>query len=125
MNLYQKKLMDHYHHPYHRGQLQNPDFSSEEYNPSCGDLISIQGRIENDIINQIHFDGKGCIISQACASLLTQECEGKNISNILALTAQDIEALVGVSLGILRLKCALLPLQALQEGILHYQSPTK
>jgi nitrogen fixation NifU-like protein len=125
MNLYQKRLMDHYHHPHNRGQLPNPDFSIEEYNPSCGDLISMQGRIENNRVSNIHFDGKGCIISQASASLLTQECNGKNLTDILALTTHDVETWIGTSLGPLRLKCALMPLQALQAGIIHYQTQTK
>lgn len=117
MNIYQERLMDHYHNPRNYGQLENPDFATQEYNPSCGDLIAMQGLIQENNLTSICFTGKGCIISQATASLLCQEYTGKNIQNILTLTALDVQTLLGISLGPLRLKCALLPLLALQEGI--------
>ena len=121
MNLYQKTLMDHYHHPQNYGQLDNAHFTTQLHNPSCGDLLSMQGIIEASILVHVRFIGKGCIISQATASLLTQEYSGKNITDILALTATNIQTLIGIPLGPLRLKCALLPLDVLQDGIRIYQ----
>lgn len=120
MNIYQKKLIDHYHHPCNNGHLENPDFSTQEYNPSCGDLVTMQGKVKNNKVTDLRFMGKGCIISQACASLLTQECNGKTVQQILELNNDAIQQLLGISLGLLRLKCALLPLHALQEGIKEY-----
>lgn len=120
MNIYEKKLIDHYHNPRNNGHLDNPSFSTQEYNPSCGDLVAIQGSINNNKLSKIRFTGKGCIISQACASLLAQECTEKTIDAILTLSDESVQLLLGIPLGPLRLKCALLPLQALQEGIKDY-----
>jgi nitrogen fixation NifU-like protein len=121
MNLYQAALMDHYRHPQNRGELENPDFISDEHNPSCGDSISMQGHIKNDKINAIAFQGKGCVISQATASMLTQECKDKGLDEVLGLDASFVLILIGMNLGPTRLKCALLPLQALHQGIISYK----
>lgn len=120
MNVYKKTVLDHYHHPRNCGKIDNPDFSTQEYNPSCGDLIAMQGKIAQNKLIDLRFEGKGCIISQACASFLTQECIGKTIDTIVTFDSESFQIFLGVSLGPLRLKCALLPLHALQEGIKDY-----
>lgn len=120
MNLYQEILMDHYKHPRNYGSLDLYDFSSGQMNPSCGDSIIMQGIVENNFIKELRFTGKGCVISQATASLLTQACKGKSIDEILQLDAEYITQLIGIQLGLLRLKCAMLPLHALQKGIRSY-----
>lgn len=120
MNFYHEKLIHHYHNPCNYGHLENPDFITQEYNPSCGDLIVMEGKIHTTILTHVQFTGKGCIISQAAASLLTQECMQKNIYDICTLTDTDVQLLLNITLGPLRLKCALLPLVALQEGIAEY-----
>ncbi len=121
MDLYQKLLMEHYHNPQNYGHLDNPDFTTHEYNPSCGDVMTVEGCIQNTLLVEVKFRGKGCIISQAAGSLVTQECKGKTIDDILALTEDTIQTLIKAPLGPLRLKCALLALHALQEGIRLYQ----
>jgi nitrogen fixation NifU-like protein len=120
MNLYKEQLLEHYRAPRNRGVLKNPDFSTGQYNPSCGDSIALQGVINNGIISNLMFTGKGCVISQAASSLLTQACIGKTITYATQLNTEFICELVGIDLGPTRLKCALLPLHALQNGIQKY-----
>ncbi len=119
--MYQEELMDHYRRPRHRGRLKDPDFDTGQYNPSCGDVISIQGIISDGLLKSIAFEGKGCVISQASASLLCQEVLHRSVDEILALGTADMIKLIKIPLGPIRLKCALLSLHALQEGILKYQ----
>lgn len=119
--MYQEELMDHYQRPRHRGRLEHPDFDTGQYNPSCGDAISMQGIIKDNRLERIAFEGKGCVISQASASLLCEYMLNKPIDDILALTTADMIKLVKIPLGPIRLKCALLALHALQEGIQKYQ----
>jgi nitrogen fixation NifU-like protein len=101
--------------------LENPDFSSGQFNPSCGDSIALDAKLQNDRIKEIFFEGKGCVISQATASLLTELAKGKTMVELLNLDEAAMLELVGIDLGPTRLKCALLPLEALQEGIKKYQ----
>ena len=117
LNLYQETLMDHYRNPRNHGSLTNPDFASGRYNPSCGDAISIAGRLEKGLVTACSFEGKGCVISQATASLLTQKVTGMRVGDIQSLDVDAILDLIGIMLGPTRLKCALLPLEALQGGI--------
>lgn len=121
MNMYHEIVMDHYHNPRNHGSLQNPHFAMKTINPSCGDIVSLEGHITDNILTNVRFSGSGCIISQATSSLLTQACIGKDLSTILALTGNDIQNFLETKLGPLRLKCALLSLQALQEGITRYK----
>ena len=122
MNIYKEELLDHYNNPRNFGCLQKPDLVSGEYNPSCGDNIEIQIKIQNDKIYQIGFTGKGCIISQATASMLTQICINKFLCELSELKSNDIISLIGLNLGPTRMKCALLSLDALQKCIAQYQS---
>lgn len=119
--MYQEELMDHYRRPRHRGRLEDPNFDTGQYNPSCGDVIAMQGIIRGGILEAVAFEGKGCVISQASASLLCQKFLHKSVDDILAFTTDDMIKLIKIPLGPIRLKCALLSLHALQEGILKYQ----
>lgn len=118
---YQDELREHYKYPYNKKPLDEPaSFATENYNPSCGDSISMEGIIENNRVVTLCFQGSGCVISQAAASMLIEESEGKTVEELLALDEKDIRLLVKIELGPVRLKCALLALQALQDGINHY-----
>lgn len=125
MNPYEKKLIEHYHNPKNYGHLTQPHFTVEEYNPSCGDRITIEGYCTDATIEELRFTAEGCIISKATASLLTTKCTGQSIIFIKSLNNHDILNLIGINLGPLRLKCALLPLQALQSGIAHYSQENR
>ncbi|MDP3889530.1 MAG: iron-sulfur cluster assembly scaffold protein [bacterium] len=121
-NLYQAILLDHYRNPRHRGVLEKPDFSSGSTNPSCGDSVSFQGCVEGDLITAVAFTGSGCVISQATASLLSEYVLNKTLSQIMMLDKDFIVSMIGMpQIGPMRIKCALLPLQALQVGIAQYQ----
>lgn len=122
MNLYQQQLMDHYYHPRNRGTLENPDFSSGVMNPSCGDSIEWQGKVQGNKLVDLKFTGKGCVISQASASLLSELVIEQSLDFIQRLTKDDMIKLVGIELGPTRLRCALLALEALHEGIKSYLS---
>jgi len=120
-SLYQAELLDHYRNPRNRGELAHPDFSSGQYNPSCGDKVQFQGCIAQDRLSAIAFTGVGCVISQATASLLGERVLGYSSAHILNLDKHFITELIGMELGPTRLKCALLPLEALQLGLAEYQ----
>lgn len=120
MNIYHQILVDNYRNPHAYGIIDPADFSMQRSNPSCGDLVSFSGIIINNQIHQIAFTGAGCVISLGSASLIAQRSEHAPISDILNITAADMQELIQLSLGPVRLQCALLPLHTLQEGIKAY-----
>lgn len=115
--MYQAQLMDHYQHPRHKGELQDPDFDVKQYNPSCGDAIVMQGICRDGKLVAIAFEGKGCVISQAAASMLCEYALNKSLDELNAFDTEDMRNLIQIPLGPVRLKCALLPLYALKDGI--------
>ena len=121
-NLYKEELMDHYRHPRNYGTLDNPHISGQLANSACGDSVSLQAYIQENIITELKFQASGCVISQATASLLTERCKGQALNVIKSLKKDDITALVGIPLGPTRLRCALISLEALQTGISNYQA---
>ena len=116
MNLYQEELLDHYENPSNYGTLPNPDISHEEDNPLCGDRIRIDLIVEDDVITAVRFSGHGCTISQAAASMLTEEIEGKSLTEVKKLSRDDVLDMIGIPLGPVRVKCALLALKVLKTG---------
>jgi nitrogen fixation NifU-like protein len=123
--LYTEELLDHFKFPKNKKKIDAPDFSSGSLNTFCGDYVYISGKIKNNKIINIYFDGKGCVISQATASILTQLALGKSTKEILVLTKEDILACIKINLGPNRLKCALLSLYVLQDGIKNYLNSKK
>ena len=115
--LYQQELLDHYRHPRNYGILLDAQITTQTFNPSCGDEISIAMNIDNGRIKAIKFQGKGCVISQAAASLLTQFSLEKSLESLEALDKDAMLGLIGISLGPTRLRCALLSLEALHAGL--------
>lgn len=116
MNIYQEELLDHYENPSNYGTLPEPDISHEEDNPLCGDRIRIDLGVEDGIIKEVRFSGHGCTISLAAASMLTEEIEGKSLAEVKQLSRDDILEMIGIPLGPVRVKCALLPLKVLKAG---------
>lgn len=121
LNLYQEIIMDHYRNPRNHGLVEMHNFKGEQKNSSCGDEIRINGIVTNNILASIGFEGKGCVISQASASLLTELVKQKSLDTILSLDKDSILAMLAIPLGPVRLLCGLLPLKALQQGISEYQ----
>lgn len=113
----QEQIKEHYMHPCNKGIIEAPSFISQCYNPSCGDRVQIYGSLNGDVIEKIMFQGEGCVIAMATASLLTVDVQQKKVQNVNLYGAQYIQSLIGMSLGPVRLKCALLSLQALQQGL--------
>jgi nitrogen fixation NifU-like protein len=117
-DLYREVIIEHYKNPGYRGSLDPHDISFEDENPLCGDQIKIDLRVdENGIITEAAFDGHGCAISQASADLLLESIIGKSTEEIKKLTKSDILDMLGIELGPVRLKCALLPLKILKAGV--------
>ena len=115
--LYREAILDHYKHPRYKGQLENPDIHYHDHNPFCGDVLTIELKVENDVIVAAAFDGRGCAISQATASMLMEEIIGKSLAEVKALDKEYILALLGIEIGPVRLKCALLSLKVLKAGV--------
>lgn len=120
-SLYREELLDHFRHPRNRGTLSNPDSATEVLNPSCGDQILLEIQVVDDRIAQIAFQGKGCVISQAAASMLTEFAKGKTVKELEVLTKDDMLSLLGIDLGPTRLRCALLALESLHTALSLYK----
>lgn len=117
-DFYRELIIERYKSPHYRGVLDPHDFSYEDDNPACGDHIKIDVRLdENDVVTEALFSGEGCAISQASADLLIESIIGKNIEEIKTLDKDDVLENLGIELGPVRLKCALLPLKVLKAGI--------
>jgi len=117
-DLYREVIIDHYKNPHYRGKLEPNDYSFEDDNPLCGDHVRIDIRVDGDQrVKEARFDGHGCAISQASADLLTESIIGKRLDEIKLLEKQDVLDLLGIELGPVRLKCALLSLKVLKAGI--------
>ena len=121
-DMYREVILDHYKHPHNAGTLEHPDVSHEDNNPLCGDRIRIDLHVESGIITDVRFQGSGCAISQASASLLTDELKGKSLDEARAISKDELLDLIGIPLdrNPVRIKCALLPLKALKVGIYEY-----
>lgn len=116
-DLYRELILDHYKNPRNRGTLDPHDFSFEDENPLCGDKLRIDVRLGADKqVSEVAFTGRGCAISQASASLLTEAVLGKSLDEVKALSKEDILDMLGIELGPVRLKCALLSLKVLKAG---------
>src|SRR5919109_236773 len=110
-DLYREIILDHYKNPRNRGTLDPHDFTYEDENPLCGDRLRIDVRLdEARRVKDVAFSGRGCAISQASASMLSEAIQGKSIEEIKELTRDDILDMLGIELGPVRLKCALLSL---------------
>lgn len=117
-DFYREVIIEHYKNPGHRGSLDPHDISFEDENPLCGDQIKIDLRVdESGKVTEAAFDGHGCAISQASADLLLESIIGKTTEDIKKLTKSDILEMLGIELGPVRLKCALLPLKILKAGV--------
>jgi len=116
--MYREVIIDHYKNPGYRGTLDPHDISFEDENPLCGDHIRIDLRVnENGIVTEALFSGHGCAISQASADLLLESIIGKTLDEVRQLTKDDLLDLLGIELGPVRLKCALLSLKVLKAGV--------
>jgi nitrogen fixation NifU-like protein len=117
-DLYRELIIDRYKNPHFRGSLEPHDISFEDDNPLCGDHIRMDIRINgNQRVTEVAFDGHGCAISQATADLLAESIVGKTLDEVKKINKQDVLDLLGIELGPVRLKCALLSLKVLKAGV--------
>jgi nitrogen fixation NifU-like protein len=116
-DLYREQIIDRYKNPLYRGVLNPNDITFEDDNPLCGDHIRIDLRLDgNGNVTEANFSGEGCSISQASADLLVESILGKHIEDLKKLSRDDVMDLLGIELGPVRLKCALLSLKVLKAG---------
>jgi nitrogen fixation NifU-like protein len=136
--LYREIILEHYTRPRNRGRLDPADIVVEGANPSCGDEISVYARVEDGVIQDVRFEGRGCSISQASASMMTEQVRGKSLQEVKALIEEfkgmmqgrpaeegrlgDLVALQGVRRFPVRVKCATLAWMALLQGVQEYES---
>jgi nitrogen fixation NifU-like protein len=117
-DLYRELIIDRYKNPQYRGTLEPHDITFEDDNPLCGDHIRIDLRVDDQgQVVDATFDGHGCAISQASADLLVESVVGKTLDEVKALSKEDLLGLLGLELGPVRIKCALLPLKVLKAGV--------
>ncbi len=116
-DMYRELILDHYQHPHNHGEIPGADISYEDSNPLCGDKIRIDIKLKDNVVEDVKFSGKGCAISQATASMLTDELIGKSLEDVKKLDKQFILDLLGIPLGPTRVKCALLPLKVIKAGV--------
>ena len=117
-DLYREVIIEHYKNPSHRGKLDPNDISFADNNPLCGDHIQIDLRVGDDgLVTDARFDGHGCAISQASADLLVESIIGKPLDDVKKLNKESVLELLGIDLGPVRLKCALLSLKVLKAGV--------
>ncbi len=116
--IYQEHVLDHYEDPYHRGRCERATHMHEDDNPLCGDVVQIELQIDRDgKIDEAWFDGDGCCISQASASMLIEQIEGKTVDEIKGFSAEDMLELFRAKLTPNRQKCCLLSWKVLQQAV--------
>lgn len=117
----QQDLLDHAKNPQNYGLCATPDFVSAEHNPSCGDSVTICGMVSGNMVQEVRFEGKGCVLSLAMASKLTEFVKGMNSNDILLLNHDTVSQLLGMELGPNRIQCGMLSIIALINGVAHYK----
>jgi SUF system FeS assembly protein, NifU family len=114
---YREYILDHYRDPRNYGTLDDPDIHSEDSNPLCGDTLSMDIQLDGDRVKEIRFKGRGCAISQASASMLSELIENKTVEEIIALGKDDVLDELGIPISPARTKCAFLALRVLHRGL--------
>jgi nitrogen fixation NifU-like protein len=118
-NLYRDFILEHYKNPHNQGVLDPHDLHAADSNPTCGDELSMTLRLSDDraAIADVAFDGRGCAISQASASILTDSLRGMTLDEVRAIDPKGVLDDLGVPIGPARLKCALLGYKVLQGAV--------
>lgn len=118
--IYRENILDHYRNPRNKGKLESCSFRHQEHNPVCGDRIELFITLTNGSVAGASFMGEGCAISQASVSMLSDKIKGMRVEELHGITKEGVLGMLGIRVGIVRLKCALLPLKALHQGLERY-----
>jgi nitrogen fixation protein NifU and related proteins len=120
--IYRENILDHYKHPHNQGTIENADIKFTENNPLCGDVITVNIKINGHAVKDIKFIGRGCAISQSAASMLSDEIKGKDLDVVKNFGREDVVRMLGIEIGPVRTKCAVLGLVAVKEGIKSFEN---
>lgn len=115
-DIYQEEILEHYKQPHNKGSIDHPDMFGHGNNPVCGDDISIYVKVSDGVINDIKFDGRGCAISQASVSMLTDRLKGMPLIEAKKMDNEEIKEMLHIPLSAVRVKCATLGLKVFQEA---------
>jgi len=119
--IYKENILDHYKHPHNKGIVEDSSFNHKEHNPICGDHLHIYVKLIDNKVSEVNYEGDGCAISQASASMLTDFIKGKTVSEVKDITRDDVIGLLGIKIGVVRMKCALLSLKTIHIGLEQYE----
>lgn len=122
MNIYARNILDHYQRPRNQGELPSPRAFCRKLNRSCGDQLTVYVKIKDGLLEAISFTGKGCAISTATISILSEELVGRAVTEVLAMDIDDLRKFLGIEISWRREKCALIGLQALQAAIISLEN---
>jgi len=117
MDYYREYILDHYRNPRNYGTLEHPSAHAEDSNPLCGDQLAIDLLVEDDRVKEVRFKGRGCAISQASASMLSEMIEGHTVDEVIQLGKDDVLDALGISISPARTKCAFLSLRVLHRSL--------
>ncbi|HEY0752862.1 MAG TPA: SUF system NifU family Fe-S cluster assembly protein [Ktedonobacteraceae bacterium] len=117
MDYYREYILDHYRNPRNYGTLEQADAHAEDSNPLCGDQLAIDLQVEGDRVTAVRFKGRGCAISQASASMLSELIEGHTVNEVIQLGTEDVLEALGISISPARTKCAFLSLRVLHRSL--------
>jgi nitrogen fixation protein NifU and related proteins len=115
-DFYRDYILDHYRHPRNFGNLESSDAHAEDLNPLCGDQIRMELKVDDGIVSDVRFSGKGCAISQAAASMLTERVKGMPLAEVAKLSKDAVLEDVGIGISPTRMKCAMLGLRVLKSA---------
>ena len=115
-DFYRDYILDHYRNPRNFGTIERPDAQAEDLNPLCGDQIRMDQRVNDGVVSDVRFSGKGCAISQASASMLTEAVKGMKLEDVAKLSKEIVLENVGIGISPTRMKCAMLGLRVLKSA---------
>ncbi|MGA3020941.1 MAG: iron-sulfur cluster assembly scaffold protein [Candidatus Micrarchaeales archaeon] len=122
LDIYAEELIRHYEHPSNKRRMKNANASMEKENVSCGDVVKAYLKIEGTKIEDASFEGNGCVISMATASMLTDYLKGKSVDHLESMRKDDVLRIISIDPGPVRMHCATLPLRAFKEAAFEYEN---